>query len=435
MLAHALRVWPTNRNSLVRKMTICLFVLLVGVVVAQAQESNNTTTAATNATGLTAVGNSTAALPLPGTTTRAVAGAAEPFAVTEMLRLAEDIASEWGDDSLAQTASDASLQRDTLLVFLGEVRALTSVYTTFLKTCAGQGYHCIVLPWPNTLFAQIACSSVGGECVPLYREQVITGKKKTSVLTLPLDDSIEARLERALARALKERPLEGWGQFANSAWRKAVAFAGTGEGGTYAAFWACAINEAQRVLLFDGPVDRDPKTEASAAWVSSATCKTPKERFFAMYHTASERCTAAVASLTSLGVRDDATEIARFVVEKPDTIQSWCNIDPRRVCTNLASRSKLPIDSGRSVVEDSQLPVLLDGTVEYTRVWQQLLGSNAPCPASNNTTARGTCTCTAAPGVDPVAIGLAVGLSLLVIALIVLGVFLWRRKKKAKGGW
>jgi hypothetical protein len=352
-----------------------------------------------------------------------------------MLRLPEDMTSEWRDDSLAQTASNASLQRDTLLVFLGEVRTLTNVYTTFLKTCAGQGFHCIVLPWPNTLFAQIACSSVGGECVPFYREQVITGKKLTSVLTLSLEDSIEARLERALARALKERPLEGWGQFVNSAWRKAVAFAGTGEGATYVAFWACAINEAQRVVLFDGPVDRDPKTEVSAAWISSAACKTPKDRFFAMYHRASDRCAAAVASLTSLGVRDDATEIAAYVVEKPDTIQSWCNIDPQRVCTNLVSRSKLRIDSGRSVVEDSQLPVLLDGTVEYTRVWQQLLGSNAPCPASNRTTARGTCTCTAEPGVDPVAIGLAVGLSLLVIALIALGVFLWRRKKKAKGGW
>lgn len=409
-----------------------MIALLLVLGAAWAQVNDTTTTVVSNAT-TTVVSNATTTTTAPGNATLP----AEPFAVTDLIKLTalDNSTSQWIDTYLAQAPADPKLFRNQLVVILGDVRTPTSSYTSLLRTCAGQGYHCVVLPYPNTLVAGTACSSIGGDCVPLYREQVITGAKKTSILTLPLEDSIEARLSRLLNALTLAFAVSAWIQFRAEGWRTRVAFVGIGEGGSYAAFWACRLQEAQRLVLVNAPSDRDPKSLELSPWLSSGTCKTPRDRMFAMYHTQAEFCSSLVEGLDALGVKNDATEITRYVPEVPAEVQDWCSIKATRLCSNLPSASKNRIDAGSSLTVDSQLPRLMNGEIEYERVWRYLLGSNAVCTALLKEVPRGSCACAAAAGFQPLTIGLAVGLSALVLALIALGVFLWWKKKKAKSAW
>ena len=415
------------------------FVLLVLATAVWAQGNDTTTSASTTTTTTTtSTTNSTATTFANGTLAAPGNGSlpAEPFAVLDVIKIdgLDNSMSEWIDAYLAQAPLDVKLFRNQLMVVLGDVRTPTSAYTTLLRMCAGQGYHCVVLPYPNTLFPGTACSSIGGDCVPLFREQVITGARKTSILTMPLEDSIEARLARLLDRLVLTFPPSNWKQFADGGWRSRVAFVGIGEGGSYAAFWACRLQEAQRLVLINAPWDRDPKTQVLAPWLSSGSCKTPKERMFALFHTQAEFCSSVVEGLDALGVKSDATQVTRFVPEVPESVQDWCAIKASRLCSNLPSASKDRIDAASSLVVDTLLPRLKNGEVEYDRVYRYLFGSNAVCTAAKDV-ARGSCACVPADGLQPLTIGLAVGLSALVLLLIALGVFLWWKKKKAKNAW
>lgn len=322
----------------------------------------------------------------------------------------------------------------TLVVFLSDSRTDADKYSSFLAACAAQGHYCVSVPWPNTLFASTACTSIGGECVPFFREQVITGEPKTTILTLPRDDAIEPRLTRFLTHLALAYPMTGWPAI-SVGWRSNVIFSGSGEGGTYATFWGCRLVQAKRLILFGAPFDRDAKTGVISKWLSSGECKTAKENIYTMFHTEDYNCEAVIEGVQAIGATGPSTQIIDFVPEVPDKVQDWCAINPRQLCTSLLPKTKLEVDGGRSVVQDGYPPLLKNGENEYRRVWDFLLGSPSCTKLPSDMIPRGTCACTTSDSLSSMQIGLIIGLIVLIVVCIFIGVFVWYKKKKNKSGF
>jgi hypothetical protein len=424
----------------------CDFVVVVDIhfiLKTVAQDSTTapvTTTEATTASSTTtAAASSSGASSLPSSSSSSSFNAsAYPVPTASLIRVEsstlDNDTTDWAQAYIAQAPANTSDARFTLLVFLSDSRVDAEKYSSFIGACAAQGYHCISLPWPNTLFASTACSAVGGECVPFFREQVITGEPKTTILQLPRDDAIEPRLTRFLKALSIAAPMQGWTSIADN-WRSSVIFSGIGEGGTYATFWGCRLLQAKRIILFGAPFDRDAKSNVIAKWLSSGECKTAKENIFSMYHTEDHNCEAAIEGIGAIGVTPPSTQVIAYVPEVPDKIQDWCAINARQLCTSLLSRNKLEIDGARSVVQDSFVPQLKNGELEYRRVWDYLLGTPTCTKLASEMIVRGSCACTTSDSLSSMQIGLIIGLIVLLVVCVLIGAFAWWKKKKNKSGF
>lgn len=142
----------------------------------------------------------------------------------------------------------------------------------FPALAANNGYHVVILKYPNSVAAKTACaSSSDANCFANFREEIITGQDLSNEVTVNDTDCIINRTFQLLSYLNQQYGSENWGQFLNGNainWAK-ITVAGHSQGGGHAAYIA-KLHHVQRAILFASPNDYSSHYNGAANWCSTA---------------------------------------------------------------------------------------------------------------------------------------------------------------------
>jgi hypothetical protein len=191
-------------------------------------------------------------------------------------------------DDPSQVYLDTSVAKKGLLaIFLPGTGGLPSQFPSFLQRGAARGYHMIGLSYPNPQSISDVCDAGDGDasCAGLAREEVLTGKDTSPLLSITPDNSIEARLVALLKYLALHRPSDGWGQFLDAqgaiVWDK-VSVSGNSQGAGHAGYIG-KLRRAYRVGMYAGPSDWVKKTNQAPNWFSQMSL-TPTSSYYGYIH-------------------------------------------------------------------------------------------------------------------------------------------------------
>jgi hypothetical protein len=193
-----------------------------------------------------------------------------------------------GIDNPHQVYVDSSATPKGLLaVFLPGTGGVPEQFPAFLQRGAARGYHTIGLSYINPQSVSDICDAADGDtnCTGLAREEGLTGKDTSSVISISSADGIEARLSALLKYLAFHRPNDGWGQYLDGQnavrWDK-VSVSGNSQGAGHAGYIG-KVRKVFRVGMYAGPSDWVKKTNQAPAWFSLAS-QTPSTAFFGYNH-------------------------------------------------------------------------------------------------------------------------------------------------------
>jgi hypothetical protein len=193
-----------------------------------------------------------------------------------------------GIDNPHQVYVDSSATPKGLLaVFLPGTGGMPEQFPAFLQRGAARGYHTIGLSYINPQSVSDICDAADGDtnCTGLVREEGLTGKDVSSVISVSSADGIEARLSALLKYLAFHRPNDGWGQYLDVQnavrWDK-VSVSGNSQGAGHAGYIG-KVRKVFRVGMYSGPSDWVKKTNQAPAWFSLAS-QTPSTAFFGYNH-------------------------------------------------------------------------------------------------------------------------------------------------------
>ena len=198
-----------------------------------------------------------------------------------------------------------------LFLFLASSRVPPAVSQIFEREAAMVGYHVIALSYPNTpgLASFCPAASNPNACYDQVRRQIITGSPQTAFVSVNAANSVDNRLEKALAYLDAQYPEEGWSQFLDDEggikWKK-IAVGGHSQGAGHAAMIA-KLRFVDRVVLLSGVTDGVSNTGAS--WVTPG--ETPADRIYALSHLRDAQFSPYyLANWQSLGLFDFGSAVA-----------------------------------------------------------------------------------------------------------------------------
>jgi hypothetical protein len=182
---------------------------------------------------------------------------------------------------------NAAANKALLAVFLPGTGGAPAQFPAFLQQGALRGYHVIGLTYTNDESVTVLCNAAGGnaDCAGSIRNEILTGRDDSSLVTVSNVDSIEARLSDLLKYLNFHRPADGWGQFLSPAgtvaWDKIVV-SGNSQGAGHAAYIA-KVRRVNRVGVYAGPSDWVNAANAPVNWYRLSSL-TPAAAYFGFIH-------------------------------------------------------------------------------------------------------------------------------------------------------
>jgi hypothetical protein len=180
-----------------------------------------------------------------------------------------------------------AVSKAVLAVFLPGTGGTPAQFPAFLQHGATRGYHVIGLTYTNDKSVTVLCNEAraNADCAGEVRQETLTGRDTSSLITVSDADSIEGRLIALLKYLDFHRAGEGWGQFLTStcsvAWEKVIV-SGNSQGSGYAAYIA-KVRQVNRVGIYAGPSDWVNASNSPVNWYSLPSL-TSASAYFGFVH-------------------------------------------------------------------------------------------------------------------------------------------------------
>ena len=253
--------------------------------------------------------------------------------------------------------------RDAVLVLLGGTGSAPSGYKLFTEEALRQGFHVIVLDYPDATSVGSLCRD-DLACYGRVRQEMIEGVDTSPVIQVSKDNAILGRLRHALQYLSTVFPSEGWNAYLRAGrinWSH-VLMAGFSQGAGHA-LWIAKHEPLRGVILFSGPVDgRIHPPYRAAPWITAdGPWATGKSRMKLFVSTEDGYYPAIRANLIALGFEPSASGV---------------NVDDGLATTRMGPLFVTHAASPRahaSVIEDAATPKAPRGTARYRPVWDALL--------------------------------------------------------------
>ncbi|WP_329740491.1 BPSS1187 family protein [Dyella sp. A6] len=186
-------------------------------------------------------------------------------------------------DSNISVVTDAPGQRKgRLFLFIDGTGTSPEMTKDIVLFAAGRGYNAVSIAYPNnTAIAQICKTSPDPDCTGKVREEMLTGRDTSPLISVAKADAIEPRLKGLLNYLHRRYPTEGWGRFLSGPgidW-SLVSVAGHSQGAGYAAMIA-KRHAVYRLLMISGVADVTADG-APAPWLFKPG-KTPLDREYGL---------------------------------------------------------------------------------------------------------------------------------------------------------
>lgn len=303
--------------------------------------------------------STTAPPPAPGVTHLVAPNVADPATATYL------------NPHLAIPPSPSVAAKGRLFVFLPGTGGQPAYQHLVLKTGSSQGYHAVGLMYPNTPSVGSLCNdSPDANAHWDVRREIVTGQDLSTLVDVPVAESIEHRLAALLAYLHATFPTEGWGRYLSGGqpdWTKVV-IAGHSQGGGHAGVLG-KLHSVHRVVCFSSPADWRNGPNLPATWYATPGA-TPASQVFGFSHRQDELVTWALVSANwaALGLPAYGTAVDVDAVPAP-----YAN--SHQLTTNAAHSPVgpgFPAPYHSATVVDAVTPLLGDGTPRYQPVWIQL---------------------------------------------------------------
>lgn len=259
-------------------------------------------------------------------------------------------------------------QRQQLLIFFPGSCAPPSLYRSFLREAANDGYHAVGLTYPNCPEVNATCNAqqpIDPDCQEKMRLERLDGTDASPLIDVQPPDSILNRAAKLLAYLDANQPADGWGEFLDATvlrW-ESIAVAGHSQGGGHAANVG-RLFAVPRVIMFDW-TDVVPFVGA-APWLSKPKA-TPADLFFALAHE------GTFPGAVALGW--DALGVPAGTVNVDTAAEPFGNL--HRLSTAVLDQDGVGDSAAlhSAVVLDGVTPLRPDGTPMLAEVWRYLLGA------------------------------------------------------------
>ncbi len=305
------------------------------------------------------------------------AGAPRPAGAMECIGLPNEyvIAPQATDPAIGQPLADhfaylnpATRLRQQLLIWFPGSCAPPSLYRSFLREAANDGYHAIGLSYPNCPEINATCNAqqpIDPDCQEEMRMERLEGVDASPLITVTPPDAILNRIVKLLEFLETSHPGDGWGAFLDGAaprW-SSIAVAGHSQGGGHAANVG-RLYDVARVVMFDW-TDVVPLL-GPAPWLSKPKV-TPADRFYGLLHEGTFP--------TAVGAGWDALGLPAGTVNVDTTAEPYGNLS--RLTTAVLDQGGIGDGAAlhSAVIVDGVTPVRPDGTPVLSDVWRYLLGA------------------------------------------------------------
>jgi hypothetical protein len=209
----------------------------------------------------------------------------QPKGSVLILPSATDPAINTFDVTHAVYFNPAVKSRNKLVVFLpGTGGGGTKGPVLFSQAASDLGFHVISLTYPSAIAASICQTDSDEDCFENFRQEIITGQDRSSLIDVNKANSIENRLQKLLVYLGQNKAKEGWGRYLTNKneikWDDMI-LTGLSQGGGHAPLIA-KYHRVSRVIMFSAPKDYDVKNKRPAKWYGKGA--TPTSRFFSFVH-------------------------------------------------------------------------------------------------------------------------------------------------------
>lgn len=190
---------------------------------------------------------------------------------------------QWSEPHIV-CAPGESNRRGELFIFLPGTGATPDYYTHLVDAAAEAGLHAIALRYPNDRSAniQICPRDPDDDCHELLRREITQGQGVSENVVVDAANSVEGRLQSALAHLTAQAPAEGWGDFLQGEairW-DAVVIAGHSQGGGHAVYLAYQ-HRVHHAIAFAWA---DVRKGDLAPWLLEQASTTPPGSYYLFWH-------------------------------------------------------------------------------------------------------------------------------------------------------
>lgn len=274
------------------------------------------------------------------------------------------LSDQYGQHYAVRPASGSVLRSRLVVIFPG-TNGKPRNYIRFSDLAARNGFHVLTLAYPNSESARYFCQNGDDlSCYGRFRQEVLTGVDQLKEYSVVPEESIMARLEKALQALVEIDPTGEWEEFLEEGkpvWSRIIA-GGHSQGAGHAAFLAHSVS-LNRVLLFAGPNDFHTSLNLPAGWCSEHSATSPS-RFRAFLH-AHDNLVPVEEQLTQLKAMGMHSVPATF--HPGEAVPA----DARILLSRLDPGSPF---NHISLVIDSHTPLQENGKPLYEGVWKWMLG-------------------------------------------------------------
>ncbi len=263
--------------------------------------------------------------------------------------------------------TDCSSKNTLLVFFVGSFDNPKSL-KLFPKLAANNGFHVVVLKYPNNVAAQQACiSSSDASCYYNFRKEIIQGTDLSTEVTVDSINCINNRLLKLLQYLDTEHSNQNWNQYFsgnNVSWNKIIV-AGHSQGGGHAALIA-KENKVKRCIMFASPNDYSTNFNTPANWVSSSsqTADSLYYGFLSLYDDVVDFDWQFQSfNLLGMSTFGDTLLIDDLSLVNSKTRQLYT----KQTITGAGGNHSI-------VIRDNKTPIDVDGKPVFTNVWEYLLG-------------------------------------------------------------
>ncbi len=241
--------------------------------------------------------------------------------------------------------------------------------TLFLKAASDLGFHVLSLSYPSSIAATVCHAQADEKCFENFRQEIITGQNKSSLIEVDRASSIENRLQKLLVYLKKNNSSEGWGRYLSAKdeiiWDDLI-LSGMSQGGGHAPLMAMT-HKVARVVMLSAPKDYDITNKRPAAWYDKGA--TPADRFYSFVHMQDHQgCDYAqqLEILKKMGLYEFGGPV------DVDTTAAPFN-NTHILVTNTPGTEVTSINAHVSVISDALTPKDKLGSPVFLPVWTYML--------------------------------------------------------------
>lgn len=274
------------------------------------------------------------------------------------------LSDRYGQHYAVRPAS-GNVVREKLVVIFPGTNGKPRNYIRFSDLAARHGFHVLVLAYPNSESARYFCQNGNDlSCYGRFRQEVFSGEDQLEGYSVLPEESIMARLEKALQALVKIDTSGEWEAYLHEGkpvWSRFIA-GGHSQGAGHAAFLAHSVS-LHRVLLFAGPNDFHTNLNQPAGWCSEPSATSPSRfRAFLHAHDNLVPIEEQIIQLRALGMQSEPATFHPGEAVPADVRIVLSRLDPGSPHNHI------------SLVIDSHTPLQQNGKPLYEGVWKWMLG-------------------------------------------------------------